>query len=315
MALESEHFPPGIFLPHHDVVRPITWAEQYSEFRPLHLEIGFGLGEFLIQQADHLPKENFIGVEQDWGRIYKCLQKISAIRKLPGKSSFGDNLRLLKADITVALQRLITPRTIDQVTCLFPCPWPKKSHIKYRLFSREFLCLLNSRVKDGAQVKIVTDWQPYFDWMLTELEGTGFAAKSGIVPAQFGTKFERKWRAGGQESFWELQLTKISHVESEVKVYFLKDFNPGRFRFENVVGEISVILKDFFFDPAESKGLVRLVVAEKFLTQHVLVVIVKSEGRWFVAKADGHSALPTNGVALGIEKVFDAAQKSIAQET
>jgi len=320
MAIESEYFPSGIFLPHHDIVRPVKWAEQFGNLRPLHLEIGFGLGEFLIRQAGLFPQENFIGVEQDWARVYKCLQKISALRRLPGEALFGGNLRLMKVDVTVALQRLFKEQVLDQVTCLFPCPWPKKSHIKYRLFSTEFLRLLNSRMKDGAQARIVTDWQPYFDWMLTEIGDAGFSARTGIVAAQFGTKFERKWRQSGQEKFWELCLVKVKHQEvpveedSEMKVYFLKNFDPDRFRFENVIGEVSVILKDFFFDRKENKGLARLIVAEKFLTQHVWAAIVKSEGRWFVAKADGHSALPTSGVALGIQRVYEAARDSASQE-
>ena len=317
MRLESDSFPKGIFLSPYDVARPVNWREQFGNAHPLHLEIGFGLGEFLIRRAEFSPRENFIGLEQDWPRIYKCMQKVSALRRLVGNAAFGENLRILRIDAVVAFQRLFAPRGLDTVTCLFPCPWPKKDHVKYRLFSRDFFCLLNSRMKDGAGVRIVTDWQPYFDWMKDELGDSGFAARTAVVPPQFGTKFERKWREGGQEKFWELQLTKLQHrdvpveEDCELKVYFLKDFDPGHFRFENVTGDVSVILKDFIFDPRQNTGLARLIVAEKFLTQHVWAVIVKRQDHWCVAKADGHSALPTKGVALALEQVYQAARKSV----
>lgn len=315
MAIESSQFPAGILVDHHDGVRPIDWSQEWKTPGSIHLEIGFGLGEFLIRQSELYPDEHFVGLELAWPRIYRCLQRITALRQT--KSQFGDNIRILKIDVHVALERLFRPKTIDRVTCLFPCPWPKKSHIKHRLFSRDFLCLLNSRLKDGAAVKIVTDWQPYFQWVMTQLEGTGFKPSSNIIDAQFGTKFERKWREGGQEKFWELVLQKVEHCDVavledyEMKVHFLDHFEPQGFKFDNYLGQdYSIVFKDFFFDAKEQKGLIHLIVAEKFLTQHVWAAVVRSEKRWFIAKAEGHSALPTSAVAKALELTFEAAQKS-----
>lgn len=309
-------FPEGIFLSHVDIPRPVPWREQFGNDNPLHLEIGFGLGEFLVQQAGLPVRENLIGIEQDWSRLCKCLSKVASIRASSGKADFGRNIRLLRVDATVAFERFFLPRSINRVTCLFPCPWPKKSHVKYRLFSRDFLCLLNSRLADHAKVNIVTDWQPYVDWMLAEIPETGFKANVETIGARFNTKFERKWRAEGQEQFWELSLIKHEHhrrpvtEDVELRACFVQSFDPARFQFENIVGETSVIYKDFVFDQKQNLGLVRLVVAEKFLTQHVWVAVIKTKNQWCVAKADGHSALPTAGVALAIEQVAKAAQET-----
>lgn len=310
--------PAGVFLSHSDIPRPVPWREQFGNDQPLHLEIGFGLGEFLVQQASLPVRENLIGIEQDWSRLCKCLTKVGSIRNSTGNVDFGSNLRLLRVDATVALERFFLPQSLSRVTCLFPCPWPKKAHVKYRLFSREFLCLLNSRLLDRAKVNIVTDWQPYLDWILEEVPGTGFQAGVETIGARFNTKFERKWRAEGQEQFWELSLVKNEHHQRpvtedvELRASFVKDFNPARFHFENVTGETSVIYKDFVFDQKQNLGLVRLVVAEKFLTQHVWVAIIKTKSQWCVAKADGHSALPTAGVALAIELVARSAEETIS---
>ncbi len=317
MSFESQHFPRGIFLSCYDLARPANWAEQFGNEHPLHLEIGFGFGEFLIEQIRRTNKENFVGIEQDWSRMAKCLNKIGDIRKTSENRTFGENLRLLRVDATVALQRLFAPRSLDQVTCLFPCPWPKKDHVKHRLFSWDFLCLLNSRLKENAVAQIVTDWHPYLEWMLGEISATGFEASVKKIDPQFNTKFERKWQAGGQDKFWQLTLTKVQPRDVAVvedvslRALFVKDFNPSEFKFENIVGVVSVIYKDFIFDAKQNLGLVRLIVAEPFLTQHVWVAIIKTHGQWCIAKADGHSALPTAGVALAIERVCQAARESV----
>jgi len=314
--MDQHILPSGIFVSHYNVPRPIGWREQFQNDLPLHLEIGFGLGEFLVQQAALPVRENFIGIEQDWSRLCKCLSKISAVRASSNEEEFASNVRLLRLDVTVALERLFLPQSLNRVTCLFPCPWPKKTHIKYRLFSRDFLCLLNSRLKDNAKVSIVTDWQPYLEWMQDEIAATGFKANVETTRARFNTKFERKWLAEGQEEFWELSLVKQEHRERqitedvELRARFAKNFNPGQFKFENLVGETSIIYKDFVFDQEQSLGLVRLVVAEKFLTQHVWVAIIKTKSQWCVAKADGHSALATAGVALAIERVWQAVEQT-----
>lgn len=316
MSCQPHCFPEGVFLSCHDLVRPVDWAGQFGNDRPLHLEIGFGFGEFLIDQLQRGGEENFVGIEQDWSRMTRCLARVGDFREFCGDREFGKNLRLLRIDATVALQRLFRPCSIGRVTCLFPCPWPKKTHIKHRLFSRDFLCLLNSRLKQGAVVKVVTDWRPYLEWMSENVADSGFLADVQKISARFNTKFERKWRAAGQEEFWELTLTKADHRDLPVwedvalRVFFAKDFSPTRFQFENIIGKTSVIYKDFIFDQGQNAGLVRLVVAEPFLTQHVWVGITKTPDRWCVAKADGHSALPTEGVALAIERVYQAVCQS-----
>ena len=84
-----------------------------------------------------------------------------------------ENVRLLKIDARVAFERLFLPQTIDHIHCLFPCPWPKKGHVKHRLFSNVFLKLINSRLKQKGQVKIVTDFCLTGEWVRGEIEGSG----------------------------------------------------------------------------------------------------------------------------------------------
>ena len=107
-----------------------------------------------------------------------------------------------------ALSVILIPKTIARVHCLYPPPWPKKSDAKHRLFTADFLKLVNSRLVDGGVLKIVTDHHPYIDWIQENIQDTGFSVEFKNIQANYGTKFEKKWVEGGQSEFYELLLTK-----------------------------------------------------------------------------------------------------------
>src|SRR5205085_8676582 len=98
---------------------------------------------------------------------------------------------------------------------------------KNRLFSHDFLKLINSRLVDKGEMKIVTDHEPLAEWILAEAEGTGFDIRQSLMSPQFDTKFERKWREQGQQKFFGLELIKEKHIpvpvieDCPLKVYSL----------------------------------------------------------------------------------------------
>ena len=227
------------------------------------------------------------------------------------------NVRLLKIDARAAFERLFLPHSIDHVHCLFPCPWPKKGHLKHRLFSNAFLKLMNSRLKREGQVRIVTDFLPYREWILGEMEGSGFEVVAGSIAARYDTKFERKWQKEGQKEFYDLNLTKTGSIAVPVKedtplqAYQLKKFEPHKFRFQDQAGVISVIFKEMLFDAVKQKAMVHVVASESEgeFTQHVWVTVMKKGKIWRVCKSDGQSVLPTPAVARAIELVYETGKK------
>lgn len=295
-------------VPYYQIQRPVSWHGQFGRRAPLEVEIGSGLGEFLIRSALAHPQRDYLGIELNWERICKTLTRITAARRQNGLK----NIRLLKIDVRVAFERLFFPQTIDCIRCLFPCPWPKKGHAKHRLFSNAFLKLMNSRLKRDGEVKIVTDFLPYREWILGEMEGSGFEAAARTIETRYDTKFERKWRKEGQEEFYELNLTKAESIAVPVKedtplqAYPLEKFDPQRFCFENQTGAISVIFKEMLFDAVKQKAMVHVVAAEEELTQHVWVTVMKKGKIWRVCKSDGQNVLPTPAVARAIELVYAA---------
>jgi len=125
------------------------------------------------------------------------------------------------------------------------------------------------------------------------------------------------WKASG--NFFELHLEKQEHLcvrpkeDEPLKAYYIDQFDSSRFQFKNIVGETSVIFKDFIFDEKRHKGMIHVVVAEKNITQHAWIVIAESSRGWCIAKAAGHTVLPTQGVALAIRAVYSQAQKTVTE--
>ncbi|MBZ0166490.1 MAG: hypothetical protein K8I00_06755, partial [Candidatus Omnitrophica bacterium] len=50
--------------------RPLNWAQVFGRQAPLHVEIGFGMGEVLVRRAQECPATDFVGIEYNWERIY-----------------------------------------------------------------------------------------------------------------------------------------------------------------------------------------------------------------------------------------------------
>jgi tRNA (guanine-N7-)-methyltransferase len=292
---------------------PLDWEKVFLRSQPLEVEIGFGLGEVMVRQAKESPQRNFVGIEENWERIFKCLRSISNWNEETPSAKI-DNIKILKVDARLAFERLFIPREIDTIYALFPCPWPKKGHVKHRLFSNDFLKLLNNRLKDNGKLLIVTDHYPFCEWVVEEAKGTHFMIRQQTIRPRYDTKFERKWRAEGQEEFFEIEMTKVKHIdmvekkETEMKSYMLNNFDAEKFSFVNKTGETSVIFKDIIYDATKKTAMVMVLVAEGELSQYLRVIIYQAEKGWRVMRADGQNMFPTPGIAHAIQLVFETAK-------
>jgi len=273
--------------------------------RELHVEIGFGLGDFLVKQATASPDKNFVGIETAWIPVRTALRKIT----LAGVN----NVRIVRADARVAIERLFRQKSLHRVYALFPCPWPKRKHAKHRLFSRAFFELVNNRLAEGGEAFIITDHQPYFDWVVSQSRGTGFEVYGGRVSPCYETKYERKWRNLGHQKFFQLRLIKSRHrdiplkEEIDLKTVRLTRFDPECFRPTGSKGDIVVEFKDHLYDSKQGRAMVRSWVREEHLIQEFWVEILRREAGWIIRPAKGCSLIPTTGV----QRALDLLQGSI----
>ena len=285
--------------------RPVDWDRVFGRPADLEVELGFGLGDFLVRTAGRYPDKNFVGIDLGWVQVKRALRKIARARL--------KNVRVVRADARVALERLFPEKSIKRIWCLFPCPWPKGRHARHRLFSGGFLRLMNSRLGMDGNALVVTDHRPYFEWIRARVPGTGFEDFPEITPPRFFTKYERKWRDLGQDRFYSLRLIKREHLpvapkeDLELITHIIDHFAPERFRPGGNRGELMVEFKEFLYDPGARKGMVRTVVKEESLLQNFWIEIALLEDGWHIRPARGCGFVPTAGVQRSLDLVRDAA--------
>jgi len=298
------------FLNHSALGRPTDWTAVFANNNPLEVEIGFGNGEYLERISREKPQVNFVGFEQYCERIHRTLRKLSRTGL--------DNVRVLRLDARAGFERYFSPKTVTLVHCLYPPPWPKKSDAKHRLFTGDFLKLINSRLTDGGVLKIVTDHHPYMDWIRENIQDTGFSAEFKNIPANYGTKFEKKWVEGGRSEFYELLLTKHHHIpvglkeDSTLQSYLLDHFNPDNFGFKDYSHEgVAVSFKEILYDAKKKIALVHVIACDGPLAQNIRIVIAHSSKGWRVNLAEGAMLMPTMAVSQALECVYQAAKNSV----
>lgn len=122
--------------------------------RPFEIDLGCGMGRFLLARAARFAETNFLGIDRQLNRIKRIDRK--AIR------GGLTNIRLLRADADYTVACLLPPQRADTVYIFYPDPWPKGKHHHNRLIQEPFLDSLTRILKPGGTVHIATDHLPYY---------------------------------------------------------------------------------------------------------------------------------------------------------
>jgi tRNA (guanine-N7-)-methyltransferase len=121
-------------------------------------EIGCGHGHFLTAYAESHPAEHCLGIDINLDRVRRATRK----RDRAGL----DRLHFVRAEARLFLAVLPPDAGFSAIYMLFPDPWPKKRHHKYRLLQAGFLHDVAQRAGPGTPLFFRTDHAPYF----TEVE-------------------------------------------------------------------------------------------------------------------------------------------------
>lgn len=179
-----------------DVLNPQP-ATHFGNSNPVWLEIGFGDGEALLHMAALLPEINFIGIEVHAPGVGHLLAGIDA----QGLT----NVRVMRHDAVEVLD-VLAAQTLERVLVFFPDPWHKKRHHKRRIIQSETIDSIRRTLTPGGHLHCATDWQPYAEAMLEQLNDTegfqntsasrGYCDKPDYRPL---TKFEQRGLRLGHE--------------------------------------------------------------------------------------------------------------------
>lgn len=181
-----------------------------STFRraaPRVLEIGFGNGETLIEQATANPAMDYLGIEVHEPGVGHCM--------LHAATAEISNLKLSSRDAMEVMTHQIPDRSLTRVNLYFPDPWPKKRHHKRRIFQPAFVELVAEKIKVAGTFHISTDWENYAQ-QIDELTGAQEFFELSERRVHCGddpldrptTKFERRARTLGHK-IWDWRLNRI----------------------------------------------------------------------------------------------------------
>jgi tRNA (guanine-N7-)-methyltransferase len=171
------------------------------------LEIGFGDGDSLLEQACNYPDQDFIGIEVHSPGVGHLLNRIH--------QENINNLRVIRHDAIEVFEKLVPENSLDRVQLFFPDPWHKKRHHKRRILNDSFINTIYRHLVVGGQFHMATDWENYAEHMLNEMDNAkGFKNNAGRgnysnnKGARQQTKFERRGLKLGH-GVWDLIYTKI----------------------------------------------------------------------------------------------------------
>lgn len=176
---------------------PLDVDAWFGRGAPLVLEIGPGMGETTAELAAAAPEVNYLAVEVYQPGLAQLMMRAEE-RGLA-------NLRLLRGDAVVLLEKHIEPGSLTEVRIFYPDPWPKARHHKRRLVQSGFVALVADRLAPGGVLRMATDWEHYAEQMLAvcEAEPSLRNQHAGWAPRpewRRVTKFEERARQAGRIS-------------------------------------------------------------------------------------------------------------------
>lgn len=142
-----------IFVPEAQLKKAGSFAALFGNNNPLVLEIGCGVGDFVIQIARQHPERNFIAVD-----IFNqgCRQTCSRI-----EDSGLTNIRMMRIEARYLMHHYLDKESLQAIYINCPDPWPKKRHRKRRLLNKNFLDLLLYYLQPEGILNFTTDFVDY----------------------------------------------------------------------------------------------------------------------------------------------------------
>ena len=165
----------------------------FNNSNPIHIEIGMGKGNFIINNAIKYPNINFIGIEKYDSVMVKAIKKLETLNL--------DNLKLIRMDAQTIED--IFDKEIEQIYLNFSDPWPKTRHEKRRLTSPNFLEKYDNIFKKENKIVMKTDNRKLFEYSIVVFNNNGYKIEDlslnlydddikDNIPTEYEIKFKSK---------------------------------------------------------------------------------------------------------------------------
>ena len=144
------------------------WNVLFQNENPIHIEIGMGKGQFILNLAKQNTNINYVGIERYSSVLLRALEKFNT-------EEFCDlkNVRFICMD-AMELPEVFEKGEVAQIYLNFSDPWPKARHARRRLTSTQFFEQYDKVLLDKGVVEFKTDNRPLFEFSLEQVEEAGW---------------------------------------------------------------------------------------------------------------------------------------------
>ena len=176
------------------------WHTVFGNENPIHIEIGMGKGQFLLNLAKQNPQINYIGIERYSSVLLRALEKYDT-------EEFCDmkNIRFICMD-AFTLPDVFGEGEVAKIYLNFSDPWPKARHAGRRLTSTRFFGQYDKVLAQDGVVEFKTDNRDLFEFSLEEVKEAGWNLENytfdlhhneEMVQGNVMTEYEEKFSSMG----------------------------------------------------------------------------------------------------------------------
>ncbi|MDD2258312.1 MAG: tRNA (guanosine(46)-N7)-methyltransferase TrmB [Bacilli bacterium] len=141
------------------------WNELFNNNNLIHLEIGMGKGQFLIEKARKNPTVNYIGIEVSATVSLKAAKKINKANLI--------NIHIINID-AIKLDEYFDKFEVNKIYLNFSDPWPKNKHDKRRLTYYKFLEKYDFVLDQEGEIEFKTDNYKLYLFSIISFNNYGF---------------------------------------------------------------------------------------------------------------------------------------------
>ena len=165
------------------------WNQLFNNDNPIHIEIGSGKGNFILNNAIKNSNINYIGIERYDSPLSRAIKKIEKY-DLP-------NLKMIRIDAEEL--NSVFDKEVDVIYLNFSDPWPKDRHEKRRLTHEHFLKIYDKVFAKDNIIIQKTDNIKLFEYSICSLINYGYKLdelnldlhkeKENIITTEYEEKF------------------------------------------------------------------------------------------------------------------------------
>ena len=139
-----------------------------SRFREVRLDLGCGKGAFAVEAARREPDVLFVAMDSEPICVAYAAQRACEDGRANVVVVPGSGMRV---------REYFSPGELGCIYLNFPTPFPRRRDAHLRMACMERLLDFREVLAPGAEVRLRTDSQPLFDFMLTQVPLAGYEVR------------------------------------------------------------------------------------------------------------------------------------------